>query len=295
MHRIYNDAEVTLVAAVSSDAYSGLAALCLPSELITEYSRNGDAEKGTCEDMWDPNSGPQKSLHHIEESGWNTRGWTYQESYVSRRVIVFYQYGVYFECAKTADESIESTEGSEPLDSSDGWWSRQGIPNGPRTRFFSTYRNADMMSWVAHLISEYSQRSLKYQSDTINAFSAVLQDFDERQSIPFAEADDDMGTAYSFLTYNHERPWRISIVHKIPFYRGEIDTSEISSARLNSVGLFWHYGHCSGSGGSVRKPEFPSWSWAGWTGPIEWKLPQSWSSETIFHFSSRSRGIPGGN
>ncbi|RAL62159.1 hypothetical protein DID88_002643 [Monilinia fructigena] len=78
MHRIYNDAEVTLVAAVGSDAHSGLAALCLPSELITGYSRNGDVKRETGEDMWDPNSGLQRSLRHIEESVWNTRGWTYQ-------------------------------------------------------------------------------------------------------------------------------------------------------------------------------------------------------------------------
>lgn len=287
MHRIYNDAEVTLVAAVGSDAHSGLAAPCLPSELITEYSRNGAAEAETDKDMWDPNSGLQRSLRQIEKSVWNTRGWTYQESFVSRRVIVFHQYGVYFECATTAAESIESTEVSELLDASDGWWTDQGIPNGPRARYLSTYINADMMTWLAHLITEYSQRSLKYQSDTINAFSAVLQDFDGRQSIPFANCDDDMGTAYSLLDLNSESLWRISIVHGVPFYTGEIDPSKISSARMNSAGLCWHYGNCSGSGnGSARKPEFPSWSWAGWTGPIEWKLPQSWSSETILHVTN---------
>lgn len=245
---------------------------------------NGSDEDDSDEDIMDPNPGLQKSLKHIADSVWNTRGWTYQESYVSRRLVVFHPYGVYFECPQTAAESLEMTEVSEALEADDEWWSGQGIPNGPRTRSLTQYFTVDLMSWLTYLITEYSQRNLTYQSDTIKAFSAIVQRFDGKLSVPFHNQDSDMEREYSYLMINEESSWGILIVQGVPFYTGKIDRSSVSSARLNAAGLCWHNGlYDDSEDESARKPDFPSWSWAGWTGPIKWELPQRGSRETIFH------------
>ncbi|KAJ8067106.1 hypothetical protein OCU04_004481 [Sclerotinia nivalis] len=112
MYQVYNSAEVTLVAAVGGDANSGLAAVCSSSEIITKYTRDGEdgEDSDGYEDMWDPNTGLHRTLKYIEDSVWNTRGWTYQESYVSRQAIVFHGYGIYFECVDTGSVLIQNTE-----------------------------------------------------------------------------------------------------------------------------------------------------------------------------------------
>ncbi|APA11805.1 hypothetical protein sscle_08g065750 [Sclerotinia sclerotiorum 1980 UF-70] len=289
MHQVYNSADVTLVAAVGDDANSGLAAVCPSSEVVTEYFRNDTLFP--YESRW-ATSGLSRSLRCIRESVWNTRGWTYQESYVSRRVIIFHGYGIYFECLY-----VESVLNQFRILGGTG--ADQGIENGPRMRNFAKYRRGDVMFWLTQSIVEYSQRTLRYQNDTIRAFSAILQDFEGNMSVPFH--DEDYRNPY-FGFYNYESPWRIVTVQGVPFYERLPPSPIYSSAipshlwlpgdRLNTTGLCWHYDHCTGGdNASSRKPNFPSWSWAGWTCPIKWRIPKLRSpygsrgnqTGTIFH------------
>ncbi|KAJ8067107.1 hypothetical protein OCU04_004482 [Sclerotinia nivalis] len=112
--------------------------------------------------------------------------------------------------------------------------------------------------------------------------------------------DDNLHDPGGFLlTENDESSWRMAIVQGVPFDESEPHRKyavpsciRLSSDRLNMTGLCWHHDHCSGGdNASSRKPGFPSWSWAGWKGPIKWRIPKLCSPRklrgmkigTIFH------------
>ncbi|CAD6444464.1 20be9fde-9019-4930-bc45-effe8c947e0d [Sclerotinia trifoliorum] len=297
MHLVYNSAQVTLVAAVGGDANSELASSKIVPCSFTDKISTEDA----CTQRW---SGPEEYHDCINDSVWNTRGWTYQESYISRRVIVFHKYGIYFECSCSEKVNLHGTVfGLEILRTRRWETARQEtgvMKNGPKARYEAKYSTEDVMSWLTHLIAGYSQRTLKYNNDTLKALSAVLKDFDGEQSLPFHYKGH--FNRRDNQERNFDSPWRIAIVKGIPFYERALGprrsyivpspSSEWPADRLNTTGLCWHYDRRAlGDNASSRKPDFPSWSWAGWTGPIKWRIPklcslyrsQEMRKGTLFH------------
>lgn len=80
------------------------------------------------------------------------------------------------------------------------------------------------------LIEDYTRRQLSYDSDSLNAFLGVLN---------FYEVED-----FALITHT----WGVPIFHWDHSY---------------DIFLLWRH-----TGFATRRPEFPSWSWAGWAGPI---------------------------
>ncbi|KAK2608010.1 hypothetical protein N8I77_006648 [Diaporthe amygdali] len=274
MKEVYMHAEVTIVAAVGADADAGLAAPCTAEEAVAAWYESEVPDSGS-----DTTSRHHHKTHlpvaldTIVNSVWNTRGWTYQESYISRRVLVFHTKGTYFECSEGAREMLDQdtsswvrAKGAGDFDRS---WTSNWLPNGPNTRFLATADWSNLLSWLAYLVSAYSARSLKMPDDVLRAFGAVLKDVNGVEWEVFqdtaSQRSDDLGMCFD--------KWNIAIVQGVPFHY-DIDDEErlpgdIQNATLNAGGLCWHHG----PGGNARRKGFPSWSWAGWVGPVEWKLP----------------------
>ena len=89
MDKIYSVAALTIVAACGTDAKSGLSCLryrCSPQSSARIHGITyvtGDIPLD----------------ERIQKTTWNTRGWTYQECILSRRLLVFTDSQVFFICA----------------------------------------------------------------------------------------------------------------------------------------------------------------------------------------------------
>jgi hypothetical protein len=163
----------------------------------------------------------------IENSHWNSRGWTYQEAVLARRRIMFFEDRLYLEC----NMSIELEGINMPSDMPLGW-----NPNFLFTQ--SKLDGEDPSSWVYFHFRRYVVRTMSFESDILRGFTGILE------------------------AHGKKNPGFIS-VGGIPFAQG---TNEFLSIHTLSerfaAGLTW-----SSSKLMERRQDFPSWSWTGWRKP----------------------------
>jgi hypothetical protein len=172
----------------------------------------------------------------VKETVWSQRAWTYQEAVLSRRCIFFTEQQVYFHCRKMrCCEAVKvqhrSQLGKRDVD--------LGMMNADM--FQRKHRSTDGSPWWCYTyhVTEYSGRVLTYEADKLNAFRGVLSriPFYTFYGVPMA-LDDDNSSIYD---------WR---------------SSNIGIAR----GLWWSPVHQP----LRRIRQFPSWSWAGWQGVVQY-------------------------
>ncbi|KAI0428585.1 heterokaryon incompatibility protein [Xylaria sp. FL1042] len=168
---------------------------------------------------------------HIRQSAWNERAWTFQERLLSRRCLIFTNGRVYFQC--------RSTGMSEEIyaDRRGAGWSLD-LVHAPMQMF----RQIDTCAiWVyMRSVELYTERKLTKAQDILAAFSGVSNVLKSRMRAPF--------------------------IHGLP------------SSHFD-LALLWESTHASErrviadspEKKSYSIPDFPSWSWAGWTGPVTFK------------------------
>ncbi|KAI0388304.1 heterokaryon incompatibility protein-domain-containing protein [Xylariaceae sp. FL0594] len=245
MGAIYRNSELTLVAAAGVDEDHGL-----PGVGTKLRSRQLIAKVHDIAVIWTKD--PHKS---IASSRWFSRGWTFQESFLSRRRLVFTDDQVYFECYNmNCFESIYF-----PLDSfhiknkSKTYETIRGGMFG-RNRFKSygkAVRNPhDAFAQYLSNVEEYSARKLTYDTDSLNAFHGVIQ--------------------HSLIGYGLRNLWGLM------FWPDNLDSF------INSL-TWWHKDIFR----IQRRQAFPSWTWAGWEGPIEYRT----SSATFKSFRNQIRHL----
>ncbi|CCM06149.1 uncharacterized protein FIBRA_09622 [Fibroporia radiculosa] len=173
----------------------------------------------------------------ITRSFWNTRGWTYQEYVLSRRRLWFTPEQVFFTCRRDTwceDVAAEST-------SKDAVYATQHIYSlaGPLS-FPTGYKPGSSDSYIdryMRAVQEYTTRHLSYESDILNAFTAIMNIF----SKGYETGRGDPGYTFCF----------------------GMPVSEIENA------LLWQP---SGSTLLTRRINTriatPSWSWTGWCGAV---------------------------
>ena len=157
----------------------------------------------------------------IPESIWNTRGWTYQEARLSRRCLFFSEHQIYVVCRQsTWSEALsfnrKTNEVAAQVNSShlEGELFATGI-RGIRSR-------EDLVCDR----SDYTKRTLTYQSDVLAAFRGIL-----RRS-PFVSL------------------YGVPVMHK---------SSGINPNTGFALGLLWT---SPPSLLGTRRHDFPTWSWA---------------------------------
>ncbi|PIG88467.1 hypothetical protein AARAC_008193 [Aspergillus arachidicola] len=97
----------------------------------------------------------KNSTANLRDTGWTTRGWTFQEAVLSPRLLYFPNDGVYFECCH------------EPFVKDENAFLH---PNVTRDRCKGQFN----LSSSNDLVKQYTQRSLTYKTDILNAFSGIL-------------------------------------------------------------------------------------------------------------------------
>jgi hypothetical protein len=105
--------------------------------------------------------------------------------------------------------------------------------DSPKTRL--------MAKLFEHHVHQYTKRSLSMSSDSLAAIETILNRF----------------AAESFPIHH---------LYGVPVFE---DGSTSGAARFDiHRGLMWSHG--AGKRALQRRTEFPTWSWAGWEGPVRW-------------------------
>lgn len=245
MDLIYRNAELTIVAAAGDNPSFGIPGVSTISRGSLSAPLIGNFAYLALDNQ----------EQSVRNSKWSTRAWTYQEFRFSRRRLVFTENEASFCCCV-----IDMTTGSEANECATTW--QRNVEERDvysSIRWIKTAYGVGSHPWdITDRISEYSTKDLTYPSDALNAFSGILRAFED-------------------LEHPVYHLWGVPVLP--PVFRGS-SRDELSgkSKELNDtvpiarsssdgfiVGLCW-----KNSGLTTRRSLFPSWSWAGWKGPIKW-------------------------
>lgn len=238
MNTIYEKAVLTIVAAAGEDETYGLPGVGQRLREPQNIARfTGLSVIST---MKHPHSS-------IRSSRWASRGWTYQEAALSRRRLVFTDQQMYFECdSMNCFESVSSPMdrlharvSSASLDDlRAGMFSRDTTLKFGTSRFHRSFFN--VFQEYLSAVRDYSARDLSYEADSLNAFRGIIH-------------------RYS----NLEEP--VFTIWGLPY------PAQGDKYRYFYLGLTWaHTAKCwENSTRPQRRQRFPSWTWAGWSGTVQ--------------------------
>ncbi|ROT37768.1 HET-domain-containing protein [Sodiomyces alkalinus F11] len=213
----------------------------------------------------------------IRKSRWATRGWTYQEGVLSRRCLVVTPEQVYWECRGMAvHESIKLPLPTlhTPVWPMGVWcfadYMLSGVFRGdmhrtPELQYGFQGKEGDdddgaaatdaggrVKSLDGH-IRAYTARELKWESDSLNAFLGISN------------------------RYSSETDRGLSLILGIPVWTGAFADGRpgLQHSFAMSVSVWFHVGEPTEPGSELyyatcpRRADFPSWSWIGWAGRVD--------------------------
>ena len=184
---------------------------------------------------------PLNSIKSITTSKWATRGWTFQEGYLSRKRLFFTDKGVHYVC--NGSRTGGALHGFLSLESS-----RSQKMKAPSAVSAWTLRLAPF----TRNLEAYSARQLSVDSDALDAITGALNDQAAKDKplyhlwgVPIFETDIDYDLGPS-----------------TNFAKGTIQPGTRNHTSIEFLLQWNHYRPCR------RRTEFPSWSYLGWTGRI---------------------------
>lgn len=172
MGLIYGGAALTIIAANATNASSGLSGIRGTVRGQMRPVVIGSVRYNAYRDV----------RQEVEASTWNSRGWTYQEGILSRRILVFTETQVYLECgsAQFLEECDvmpgETRKNQSEFGQYDGHnWDCSGHFSIPR--IFDKPSTYTSLHYNYQQIRDYFPRHLTFASDTLAAFEGVLDAF----------------------------------------------------------------------------------------------------------------------
>jgi len=222
MNQIYGQAYLTICAADGSDADTGLLAMESdePSKQLTAVCPGG---------LQLLVSRTPEAV--IQNSNWNTRGWTFQERLLSQRCLIFAEGKVYFQCRTTGfSEDIH-------IDINSSGWGLDRT-NAPLQNF-SQLRKKSIWFYMMS-VRAYTKRKLTRRGDIIAAFDGVSNVMTATtMKAPFCFGLPTSHFDFALLWQAKGRlKRRIECIESRKEFMAEKD--------------------------DFRGAEFPSWSWTGW-------------------------------
>lgn len=246
MDRIYAGAEATIIAAAGVDPHHGLSGM---SRL--RKSHPGDSESVMISDVLYTAVPPDPALE-LRAAVWNKRAWTYQESVLSGRRLVFCDRQVYFECsAMHCYESVQAPLKLMHRYPGDAFskWNEPGL--------FPTSHHRQPLDQLFHHLALYTMRDLSYPGDILNGMFGIFGAF-SRKAVAAPS--------------KQKRP-QILQVAGIPIAPSDAlktdtllnpDVAQFSQEKQFITALSWKLRETR-----ERREGFPSWSWTGWAGPVQ--------------------------
>ena len=210
---------------------------------------------------------PSRLSSQLYLSAYDSRAWVFQEQLLSLRCLFITSDEVHFLCRERCHrELIWSTNEAELYDqqifTEDLKAAQQRTNPLHAPSWDQSYRNITYSHLVKYfdLVRRYSQKKLTHEGDMLRAFAGIVAILANEMNTEFFE-----GLPQSDISL---------ALHWIPGYenRGNCATGDRGSSNTQSVERHW------------RRREFPSFSWAGWCGPVEWLeaviSPSSWQYQT---------------
>lgn len=222
MDQVYANAFATIIAAAGENAQMGLPGVSISPR---QPQQRVDIEKATLLEL-------PYGEDDLLSSKWASRGWTYQEGYLSRRRIIFTASQVLFLCNNHYLEEYAHRLLKGQGDPLSRWLDKLNsiFPTFSQTGALST-------SSLLRQVEEYSLRELSYSSDSLNAFRGILN-------------------YYTTVHFTGVRP----IMH----LGWGLIAEQAKSGQGLIVHLDWYH-----RAAAKRRHEFPSWAWTGWGGPLD--------------------------
>lgn len=281
MDLIYKCADLTIVAAAGDGCDYGLPGV--------STCRRNVLDPFMLDDVFTFGIHPREDRQYWKKGSWHTRGWTFQEALLARRLLVFSETGMYYECrghtkgawqselwggvecAPSEDSrpgslwglsgaAVQSVVGSATLSSLPS----VGEPDGYFENFEPVRLRGSLESFCTYtqLVTQYTTRNLTYASDALNAFR---------------------GAANALQEIDHP----VYSINGIPFVMPGQPEAEDGLAETSFLcGLSWR--SRAGGTGVASTPEFPSWSWANsrvWS--VTWtSSPEDVLDELYYEFES---------
>ncbi|PTB41732.1 uncharacterized protein TrAFT101_009654 [Trichoderma asperellum] len=258
MDEIYKGAAVTIIAAAGENAMHGLPGVGSTSRPTQPKYKFTTSNVTLVSSLQDP-----RLL--VERSTWYTRGWTYQEGLLSRRRLVFTEQQMYWECEglacpETLDLPLEFYH--DPGEKRMCDFVRPGLFNGV------SYMDGSWERWkklpqklgeastlslfreVDQHITKYTNRNLSRHEDSLDACLGLWREMEN--TLGKGKLSDLVG---------------IPLWAPIPSEPSEENNGIPRTRHLFALSsCFWH--HKVGTR-AQRRNHLPSWSWAGWSGPVE--------------------------
>jgi Heterokaryon incompatibility protein (HET) len=246
MHKIYGKAIVTIVAGYGYGADWGLPGVGVKSRIGNRFKLElNDIQilfRGNTK-IFAPGLDIGFTEHYLRSSVYQGRAWTFQESHLSTRVLVFTKDQVYWECEKCTwceethweSDSVDFVSWRAVKDPvpEDVWQDRferraYDILGADELEKSEPPRNS-----YAALIKEYSNRDLSHNEDILDACTGVLSSIKEREQSDFL---------FALRTKHFGNDLLFNILKAVP--RRFPDQTSVESG-------------------------FPSWSWVSWKGGID--------------------------
>lgn len=235
MSSVYENADLTIVAAAGSDADAGLPGLHTGSrvaETETVFDTHGSSLSLLSH---------SPALHQVlNRSVWGSRGWTYQERMLSRKCLYFTEAEVFYTCGTVTWREAYDVEVGP------------GLPPASVHETGLLHRSLAGVSELgvrdfSEALEEYTKRDLTYAGDRLAAFGGILSKF----STPHGSAVDPSLQSHGMPMHFFEaalqwKPGRKGTER--PLKKSDRILKEANNGRTS--------------------PMFPSWSWAGWKGLV---------------------------
>lgn len=258
MDDIYRRASLIIVAAAGDHANAGIPGLEYGSRSLSQHTIQV-SEAFTLVAL-------RPDFHNtVAESVWNERGWTYQERLLSRRCLFSLPNGsIGFQCAKALwgedyyAESPSLTRCAPMMDIRLNMsWAQ---PGGENMRDSPTVRtkHTPYLHEYSRFVEEYSERKMTFASDRLLGIDGVLDVFRREFN----------------LRYFYGLP--DTIFHLALLWQPRSKIKRVPTDAKYDL------------------PLFPSWSWAGWIGPVGY---ENWNDfNGLLELTERARRvIPFGN
>jgi hypothetical protein len=232
MDRIYLSAVLSIVAGDGQNANAGLSG-------FNPGSRHSKQTVESVGGLRFVSMSPPIS-HVLEGLKWHSRGWTYQEFMLSKRMLIFTEQQVFYGCSRRnfAEDSYRPSLSCTYVSKSKAGM-MESNPGENLDDFDHRYRLNRRnfhyeQNWHAYkiLVEDYTIRNMTHQADVVKALAGIL---------------------------------RAMISSRAEKYICGIPSSMLE------WGLLWQpQGPLIRRGTSSTGKLFPSWSWVGWIGPVKY-------------------------
>lgn len=261
MNKIYADSSVTIIASASQKPSDGLVGVSTNRTRLPQTVQLGPISLSQLK---------TNLAEEVQNSKWNSRGWTYQEGFLSNKRLVFTESQCYFQCGELCcfeglhvglDTLVNVSKPFHALAQIFPWISQQ---RSSVVLAATSDRRGKHEAYFIERVREYMRRELTHDSDAFLAFSGVLNYLET-----FAE-EFLLGNVLGLPIWTRESRWSGPTSPKDALLRSISWSLPFKSADWPANGVDF-------SPIAKRRQGLPSWTWCGWkpaaagTSFIEWE------------------------